>query len=82
MTLSKIQLYNIDYLNYGFTFIEKNETQQPQIVVFHTVLSNNALRPKVKELKHYFPDINIENSTWALARNPFIVDFDKLPENL
>jgi hypothetical protein len=44
-TVSKKRLYKDNYIDFGFSFIESNGKQQPQCVICHCVLSNDAMRP-------------------------------------
>lgn len=42
-------MYIDDYVQFGFTFIENNGVINPQCVICHVVLSNDALRPSRME---------------------------------
>ncbi|CAM2097282.1 unnamed protein product [Caretta caretta] len=45
----KKRKYDEDYIKYGFTVMEKKGIDHPQCIVWHAVLSNDALRPSCLE---------------------------------
>ena len=43
--------YDVNYLDYGFTFVEGRPEQLPQCVICHKTLSNDSMKPH--QLKKY-----------------------------
>ena len=37
--------YDVNYLDYGFTFVEGRKEQLPQCVICHKTLSNDSMKP-------------------------------------
>ncbi|CAH1956842.1 unnamed protein product [Acanthoscelides obtectus] len=42
---AKTRKFSEDYVKFGFTFIEKGQSQLPQCVICMNVLSNDSMRP-------------------------------------
>ncbi|XP_043916310.1 zinc finger BED domain-containing protein 5-like [Protopterus annectens] len=51
LDVKKTRLYSDNYVNYGFTFVEKQSMQQPRCIICHKLLSYEAMVPS--KLQHH-----------------------------
>jgi len=50
--------YHKNYLDYGFTFLERRNEQLPQCIICHKTLSNDSMKPH--QLKKHLSNVHPE----------------------